>query len=369
MKKSVVFLYVILFIFVCILPSPIYSLFGEYFGAENYEKRLSNEAPTLSLSNLQSFPKEYEEYFNDNIPFRSKLIEVNSLIDYFIFNRSPVSRVIRGEEGWLFYNPNGTDGDPVADFTGSNIYTEEKMAECAANLTSVRDTLRQQGKTFVVMVAPNKATIYGEEYLPDNYIKAEKTRADLLVDYLNQNTDLTVVYPKEDLLSAKNQNSEQLLYYKTDSHWNAVGAYIGTRSLLSTINITLPNLNEVKITQSNECAGDLANMIALNKYLKYDNDYSVENYTVVTNVDIKYPFENNKQVIHHTTNDKDERKLFLIHDSFAEGLIPYLRTEFNEFHSVHINFYKPEYLSEINPEIVVFEVAERYLDSLFTFEV
>lgn len=368
MKKSTIYLYIILFIVICVLPSPLYSLLGDYIDKENYENRVAATTPKFSLSTLQSYPKEYEEYFNDSVPFRSKLIEANSLIDYFIFKRSPVSRVILGKDDWLFYNPNGTDGDPIADFTGANILSEEKMVECASNLISVRDTLLKQGKEFVVMIAPNKATIYSE-YFPSNYRKAEQTKADLLVDYLKKNTDLTIVYPKDELLNAKTSLPNHLLYYKTDTHWNAIGAYIGANSLLSTLNVPQPSLDKIKIIEKEKHAGDLVNMMAMSKYLKYDVNHTLEIHAQTPVVNSEFPINDNQKIIHHTTTGQDERTLFLVHDSFSDSMIPYFRTEFNNFYSMHKNFYDPEFLAQVNPDIVVLEVVERYIDSLFTFKV
>lgn len=352
---------------ICIVPPPLYSLIGDSLDKENYENRLAAETPTFNLSTLESYPLEYETYFNDRVPFRSQLIELNSIIDFYVFKRSPVSRVIKGKDGWLFYN--GPDGDPIADFTGTNLMSEDKLAKCAANLVSVRNTLREQGKEFVVMIAPNKATIYGEEYLPDNYLKAERTKVDLLVAYLTEYTDLTVVYPKDELFAAKKELPEHSLYYKTDTHWNAIGAYVGAKSLLSALNIELPELSDVEIAENKTSAGDLANMMALSKFLRYDNDYNVENYSQNTIVDVTFPIENNENIMHYTTDGQDDRTMFLIHDSFSLSMIKYFSTQFDNLHTVHINYYSPEYLSQVDSDIVVFEAVERYIDNLLSFGV
>ena len=369
MKKSTIYTYIILFLIICIMPTPIYSLLKDNIDKNNYENRVEAEAPNFNLSTIKTYPSEYESYFNDRVPFRSQLIETNSIINFYIFKQSPVSRVILGKSGWLFYNPNGTDEDPIADYTGTNYLTKSELSEYATNLISVRDKLLSQGKEFVIMVAPNKATIYGEEYLGGTYKKADKTKADLLVDFLKENTDLNIIYPKDKLLAAKKELPNEIIYHKTDTHWNSLGAYIGTKSLLSAVNITLPDLDKLDIVESIRGSGDLANMSALSKYLEPDTDYEIKNYGKDITVNQTFPVENKNKIMHFTTTGQDERSLLLVHDSFAESMIPYLNKQFNNLHTVHRNDYSAEYLAQVDADILVLEVVERYLFNLLSFKV
>ena len=369
MKKSTIYTYIILFLIICIIPTPVYSLLKSAINKNNYENRVEAQAPVFNLSTIEAYPAEYEAYFNDSVPFRSQLIEINSIINYFVFKQSPVSRVERGKSDWLFYNPKGTDGDPMADFTGTNHLTQSELSEYATNLILARDTLLSQGKEFVVMVAPNKATIYGEEYLGKKYQKAEETKADLLVKYLRKNTDLNVVYPKDSLFDAKKELNNHILYYKTDTHWNSLGAYVGTKDLLAAVDITLPDINSLDIVEFTKGPGDLANMAALSKHLKADTDYKLDNYGTNITVNQTFPVENNNKIVGFTAEGLDERSLLLIHDSFSESMIPYLSKQFNNLHTIHTSYYNPEYLAQVDADIVVLEVVERYIPNLLSFKV
>lgn len=369
MKKNTIYTYIILFLIICIIPTPLYSLFKSNINKINYENRIEAKAPTFNLSTIETYPAEYESYFNDSVPFRSQLIEINSLINFYIFKQSPVSRVILGESDWLFYNPKGTDGDPIADFTGTNHLTQRELSDYATNLISVRDTLLSQEKEFIIMVAPNKATIYGEEYLGKKYQKAEKTKADLLVEYLRKNTDLNIIYPKDNLLDAKKELKNHTIYYKTDTHWNSLGAYVGTKDLLASIDITLPDINSLDIIEFTKGPGDLSDMSALSKHLEPDTDYKIENYGTNIIVNQTFPVENNNKIMNFTTENQDQRSLLLIHDSFAESMIPHLSKQFNELHTIHTNYYNTKYLSQVDADIVVLEVVERYLPNLLSFKV
>ena len=167
MSKKITRAFIAVFVLLFILPFIIYGLWGEHLDQTNYEQRVVAEKPIFSWKTIQNYPKEFEEYYNDNLPFRTQLIEINNLIDYFVFNTSPLDKVIIGKDGWLFYNPAPTDldGEPLKDFNGENLYSPEELQIMASHLLSVRDTLQSRGQEFIVYIAPNKKSIYGEKNL------------------------------------------------------------------------------------------------------------------------------------------------------------------------------------------------------------
>ena len=59
-----------------------------------------------------------------------------------------------------------SDGDPVSCYMGTNLLTEDDLKAIADNCVSQRDFLAEQGKEFVIFIAPNKERIYSE-YMPD----------------------------------------------------------------------------------------------------------------------------------------------------------------------------------------------------------
>lgn len=368
MKKSTSILYVILFAAVCILPSILYPLLGPHLDQENYENRYAAEAPEFSFSSIASFPGEYEEFFNDNLPFRSFLIEANAAIDLHIFHQSPLKKVIIGKDGWLFYNAAGTDGDPIADAAGANYYSEEELAQIAAGLTAARDKLLAEGRQFVLMIVPNKESIYGPLYLPEEYTVSEITKAEHVVDYLREHTDLNVVFPKDTLLGSMESNPSQDVYLKTDTHWNNIGAYLGAADLLSAVDIPMPAPGELPVDLIKRPAGDLAKMMAVKKYMVDDDDYRITDYPGWGTVKEEYPIEGNYDVIHYTASGQHDGTLFMIRDSFTVPMAPFIAAQFDESYILHNAMYTPELLQQADPDIVVVQVAERYLGYLFDFQ-
>ena len=102
-----------------------------------------SEQPKLTVDNYGTFAEEYDNYFNDQLPFRNNLIKLNSWIDYFVFDRSANSKVIIGKDNWLFYD-NKDDGDPIGCYQGNNLYTEAELQEIAENCVKQRNFLAER---------------------------------------------------------------------------------------------------------------------------------------------------------------------------------------------------------------------------------
>lgn len=113
-------------------------------------------------------------------------------------------------------------------------------AECQAimdNLLALQAELAEADIYFMVFIAPDKEEIYSD-ILPKQYQLTWPDPLDYLVTYLHENApDLPVIYPKQALLDARNDEKYEgaNLYFSDDSHWNHIGASIGTRVLAQAV--------------------------------------------------------------------------------------------------------------------------------------
>ena len=337
----------------------------KYVDTTNYENREKAEFPSLSLENYSAFSSDFESWFNDDIPFRNNLITLNSVIDYYIFDKSSNDSVIKGKDGWLFYNK-VADGDPMSCYYGTNLFSEDDLKQIADNCIKQRDFLEQQGKEFVVMIAPNKERIYSE-YMPEQYgSPAEEYRALQVYDYIKENTDIRVVYPYDELMRAKEVGD---IYFKTDTHWNEIGGYVGASALLSELEIEMPDIlsDELTIEKTVNTAGDLAKLLNLTNQLKStDWNYSIGGYDNHQMEVIEQDFFN---VYAYKAINADSRKLYMIRDSFGSNISWYVGSQFNESYMRHYQTYTYDDLSSQDPDIVVYEVVERYVNRLGEFSI
>ena len=344
----------------------LWLLLGRFTDQENYENRELAEMPKWTAETAEQFPRDFENFFNDRLPFRNQMITLNSGVDYYVFGRSAHYRTMVGKDGWLFYS-DPADGNPIACYQGTNLLPEEELKAIAANCLRQRDLLAEQGCAFVIYIAPNKNRVY-HEYMPDVYgPPAEIYRALQIVNYLRENTDLRVVYPYDNLMTAKSAVSEKL-YYKTDTHWNLIGGYVGARTLLQELGIEIPELSDpsLKITQNGFKKGDLAKNLGLTAQLmSSDPEYTIEGYDthgaeLAAETDTSYLFR---------AEGADPRKLFVVRDSFVLSMMPYLSAQFNESYFKHFIYYLYEDFEAFQPDLFVYETVERYAANLRDFSI
>lgn len=366
MKEKKISQIIILISFALIIFSWIAWFFLSKYSA-NYENRKMADRPVFNIDTYGTFADDYSSYFNDNLPFRNNIITLYSGIDYFIFGKSSNKDVLIGKENWLFYCADG-DGQPMACYQGTNLYSENELKEFANNCMYQRDYLASQGIEFIIFIAPNKERVYNE-YMPDEYGEpAEKYRALQVYEYLTNNTDLTVVYPYDELIKVKSIINENI-YCKTDTHWNYIGGYIGAKELLKKLGIDMPGIGskELLIKENGDTSGDLASMLNLSNQLRFaDKSYLVEGYDEHNCDQIEYDFNG---MWSFQSDGADPRCIYVIRDSFSSHMAFYVASQFDNSYFRHINTYSYDDLMECKPDIVVYETVERYLNNLMTFSV
>ena len=356
---------IILILFLCflIMPNIIYRIFYKNFDHTNYENRTFASSPILVSTNYNEYPKNYEKYFNDYLPFRNELVKLKNLSDIFIFDNTLLNSILIGKYKWLFFKWENL----IEKYIGIEKYdfTENQLEMAKNNLIHFRDELIKKNIDFILMVCPEKQSIYSE-YMPD-YIKRKsvKNDTDIFVEYIKNNSDIKVVYPKEELLKYKDKYQ---LYYKYDSHWNSLGAYIGYFELMKSFNIYVDNIDNLNIkgfigNKSEELGiyqyNDLAYALSLNK-LKYYNDdktYIISNY-ITKNYDTNY-FIPYKKYFFYSKLDKNKNKILILGDSFYFNMQDYIATEFKQSEYIDNRYVSP--IVEYGVNIIVFETVERVL--------
>lgn len=257
---------------------------------------------------------------------------------------------IFGKENWLFLqNPN--DGDSYHDYIGDNAYTEEEMASIASHLLEQKAAIEAAGAEFVLLLIPNKEIIYAEK-MP-TYIQrvSEETKTDKLVTYLKQNTDISIIYMKDQYNAYKDAYQ---LYYKTDTHCNMQGSFLAIADLLNTRygkQITIEN-TLFEEHMHNYC-GDLSVLIGRQDRYNIDTVYFLPQSSV-------------------SEEQKVDDSLMLIGDSFSEFLnkqaLYYFKGGVNHVMIMNHNydFYQAtrDNLQKREVDLVVWECAERYIDRL-----
>ena len=290
---------------------------------------------------------------------KASFSNLDSILTFCVTGEVKSNQVLLGSKNWLFYK-SPTDGNSIGDYEGTNRYSEEKMNNILESVLSKQNEIESRGIKFAIIVAPNKENIYSE-YMPDNYIHAEVSSTDILIEYLLEN-GVNIVSPKQEMLD---NHMKYQLYYSHDTHWNQLGAYIGVKSVLSLWDIELTSLSErtifskkLKENYHPSGEGDLAKMVGLRSFFDDELEYEIDG-TVLMDWSA---FKKEQDEVLHYTNDKAEIRatVLLVGDSFRTSMIPALREVYEDVYVVYRSCYKLELLDEIKPDYLIAEYVERF---------
>ncbi len=268
----------------------------------------------------------------------------------------------KGKDDWLFLG-NSYD-NTVAKLKLASKPNEEHLNAVKANFYKISETSAQYGIKTVLIVGPNKSTIY-PEYLPENLIPSATRYSSVFLTKLKEIPSLTVYDPTSDLLAAK--KSERILYWMTDTHWNNKGAFVTYAGFSKLLNIPIP---DVDFKQGKPHSGDLIGISKLKNFPLHPND----NWDVIWKdkpvwVEREIPNEQNTTFGAATlvTNDKalSNQYVWIVGDSFVGSLKQYFNATFKQVRYVGHWGHKLNTLSdELNkadkkPDLIVVIRVER----------
>ena len=127
--------------------------------------------------------------------------------------------------------------DSIADYQGTNHYSADEMERFGALLKQAEENLASRGIKLVFYMVPNKEQVYSE-FMPSSVkVVQEQSKADLLYEYLKENTDCDVYYPLDEFRKAKDDWCQ--IYRKYDTHWNDMGAFMASQMVIQDIDCLL----------------------------------------------------------------------------------------------------------------------------------
>src|SRR5215469_116554 len=108
-----------------------------------------NPAPWPQLAPIKDFPAHFEQAFSDRFRGRTLLLFVDHAVVATLFHTSPVSNVMMGREGWLYWL--GEDGRSLdRNFRLTLATPDAELAKLGAELKRRRDFLAARGIAYLV---------------------------------------------------------------------------------------------------------------------------------------------------------------------------------------------------------------------------
>jgi hypothetical protein len=280
--------------------------------------------------------------------------------------------VLIGEDGWLYYQSKTA----LNDFRGTDLFSKRELAEWKKVLQQRHDWLAKRGIRYVFVIVPEKHAIYSEA-MPDSITRVtNESRIGQLEAALNRDNSIAFVNLTQSLHEAK---AEQRVFHKTDAHWNAYGAFAGSKELLTYLKawypqIRVPELSDYKIAV-HDC--DMMSVQEASPWLKMDlavmlNSPLPQREEVIDLVPLRerdrvpvqfygIPRSEADLVRHHTWEQGELPTVFIIHDSCMMAMAPFLAPHFQEvtYHWTHE--FPAEEIEKARPVLVIQQMVQRKL--------
>jgi hypothetical protein len=260
-------------LFLAMLGGPVtWSALGFHRASGAAERRALAPRPRLkpTRESLLLFPARFEAFYNDHFGLRTTLIHWLDHLEVLWLKSSSSPSVIVGKKGWFFL----TEAPITSSCPPSQPLTPQQLTRWRQVLEARRDWLAQRGVRYLVVMVPEKQTVYPED-LPRKYrpLQTQGTRLGQLMAYLPTHTDVPVLDLREPLWQAK---ARDRLYHYTDAHWNARGAYAGYRRIVDKLAFWFPGMEPwprsvFKEEVEREPGGDCARLLGLDQELPEEN--------------------------------------------------------------------------------------------------
>ncbi len=341
------------------------------------------ETDTAPLPSVSADPATWGRWFNAlrrgyldrRYNLRGLLISWNSYMDTFVLaSTTPSSKVMAGKEHWLFLAQDGAFRNVIEDARSPEDLPAASVDLLASELEHRRQWLEERGIRYLVILAPNKNSVY-PEMLPEALRPVRpKSHREQFVDAVRTQTHVEIVDVTPALLEEKKQHK---VFYMTDSHWNAYGAYAAYRLIMGPIVREFPAVKplpreQFRVEQYAWMAGDLAFMMGLSDYLKEDRVlffnkewYKARGASYDGPIDPHF-FEVPQ---YSFTENAKLPTAVIFHDSFWWELLPFMAESFSKAlyvwlkpqSEVELRFFDKALIEREKPDMVIEEFTERYI--------
>ena len=299
------------------------------------EKRELQTRPKAKIKTIKNgeFQKKYEAYLSDQFPRRDGWVQLQTGVSR-LFGKRESNGVYFGKEHYLLEKY--TEEDFEAERMQTNLEALADFAKHASERADVK-VMMVPTKTWVLQEKlPTFASTYDEQIFYDALERQfGKSGSEILI-------------PVEQVLQA---HSDEEIYYHTDHHWTTLGAWYGYGAYVEATGGNLENVLE-KHDFELVCSDFYGTSYAkVNQAAQADEIYVYEpkeTLTVVYNMgekttDSLFEMEHldskdqyrvftggNQAVLEIAGGTKNGKTLFVIKDSFANCMLPFLVEDFEK---------------------------------------
>lgn len=317
------------------------------------------EIRAFESRNKTAITEDFAKWFTDGLGMRHFFLNAFSSTLLCLFDQSSdPHRVQIGQNNFLFLGDKSANTFSRHSGIASGDSGAPRLGEGFASLISL---FQEKGIPVLIVIAPDKETVYGE-YYPKWVKHVSPTLARDAFSY-SPVLEQHVLFLSDILLKYKKH--ADLLYWKNDTHWNEMGAFLGYTAMMERIEELLhKKLERVHLLGWKTGSPRSGDLERFNRGAKKEDEVSVLLLTANTD---KPKFKKSGGITTSTTaNALNSINVAILHDSFYRTIPSIYRNTFNTVHEIDIgNLDKKilESLLELTPPLdllIIFSV-ERHI--------
>ena len=346
-------LLVALFAALLLLPATLQILgIGQTTARDEMRELVQRPRFPTTLDAWRSFGSRVDAYVSDSFGLRQYLLAAANRLNFTVPLPGGANRIVLlGKDDWLFWRYD------IEQHSGLRLLGQLEIDDWLQTLGYIHDWLASKGIRFVFVVAPDKSEIYPEQ-LPDGVPAAPFTALDQLMAALagQSRFDFIDLRPLLKVAKAKDQ-----IYYKTDSHWNSLGAYLALTRVLQgrlPLGVSLPAFADYRL-DPRPFAGDLVQLLGLDCCISEPQGELIRNFPDP----IKhsgFEMKDGQEARWIDTTHKELAPIFVYGDSFSDAWMDLLADVTSRV--VYRRNDHPLHASEIEaemPGLFIYEVVQR----------
>lgn len=355
MEKRIKGLTVIIFL-VILFATGIFTLKGGKKAYSAFEKRKLVSFPKITKDTILEgeFQKGLDDFLNDHVVFRDQCVTINSLANIMLGQKEQ-NGVYFGDDGYLIEKYDDQDFDKKD--------INENVRDLTRFVNMAADSIESENVRIALI--PSKINALDSK-LP---LYASRSKMN---EYMKNRLKMKLKHQEVliDLGETLKDHSDEYIYYKTDHHWTGLGALYGYKALMKSMGMeacTVSSTTDV----SRDFRGTTFNKIhfsvdedVITKYeintaenceLEYDISGDKENRSSIydesaldTEDKYNYFLGGNYGVIKIHTGCKNGKSLVLIKDSFANCMVPYLTSNYENIVMLDLRYLNSSVFDTLN---------------------
>ena len=243
---------------------------------------------------------------------------------------------------------------------GDSVFSALGFSQASSNsyIATVNRFARQAAEAGITVVSAPPPTAVGILVEEEFQYKLRSSSQKETLRYLHDGMDQSVV--KVDTVSALLPHNHEYIYFRTDHHWTALGAYYSYQAMCQAIGMEPVDLDTLEIMDLGEFSGslygraknpwklrrdnvlayvpqgDISNTVYYNSLSGNGQDYPVLATGAAQQKDTKYLVFGTDWPINHLENRSipDAPNCIVVKDSFGNCFVPFLTQNFNHVYAI-----------------------------------